>query len=96
MKVSIIGLGYIGLPTGALIASKGINVLGIDCILVIIGSIVPLFSSQAIWSYILLCFLSGIIWMSSTLLAIIMVNMYKYLITGSPEGSVWKKKRRRS
>ena len=73
-----------------------INVLGIDCILVIIGSIVPLFSSQAIWSYILLCFLSGIIWMSSTLLAIIMVNMYKYLITGSPEGSVWKKKRRRS
>ena len=30
MKVSIIGLGYIGLPTGALIASKGINVLGID------------------------------------------------------------------
>ena len=73
-----------------------INVLGIDCILVIIVSIVPLFSSQAIWSYILLCFLSGIIWMSSTLLAIIMVNMYKYLITGSPEGSVWKKKRRRS
>ena len=73
-----------------------INVLGIDCILVIIGSIVPLFSSQAIWSYILLCFLSGIIWMSSTLLVIIMVNMYKYLITGSPEGAVWKKKRRRS
>ena len=73
-----------------------INVLGIDCILVIIGSIVPLFSSQAIWSYILLCFLSGIIWMSSTLLVIIMVNMYKYLITGSPEGTTWKKKRRRS
>ena len=73
-----------------------INVLGIDCILVIIGSIVPLFSSQAVWSYILLCFLSGIIWMSSTLLVIIMVNMYKYLITGSPEGAVWKKKRRRS
>ncbi len=73
-----------------------INVLGIDCILVIIGSIVPLFSSQAVWSYILLCFLSGIIWMSSTLLVIIMVNMYKYLITGSPEGTTWKKKRRRS
>ena len=30
MKVSILGLGYIGLPTAALIASKGINVLGID------------------------------------------------------------------
>jgi len=30
MKVSIIGLGYIGLPTSVLIASKGVNVLGID------------------------------------------------------------------
>ncbi len=30
MKVTIMGLGYIGLPTAALIASKGINVLGVD------------------------------------------------------------------
>ena len=30
IKVNIFGLGYIGLPTAALIASKGIQVLGID------------------------------------------------------------------
>ena len=30
MKVSVIGLGYIGLPTAALIASKKIDVTGID------------------------------------------------------------------
>jgi UDP-N-acetyl-D-mannosaminuronic acid dehydrogenase len=30
MVVSILGLGYIGLPTAALIASKGIRVMGID------------------------------------------------------------------
>ncbi len=30
LKVSIIGLGYIGLPTAAIIASKGINVNGVD------------------------------------------------------------------
>jgi hypothetical protein len=70
-----------------------INVLGMDCLLVIIGSIVPLFSSSPLWSYIILCFLSGVIWMSSTLLLIIMVNMYKYLITGSTAGSTWKKNR---
>jgi len=29
-KVSVIGLGYIGLPTAALIASRGISVLGVD------------------------------------------------------------------
>ena len=29
-KVSVIGLGYIGLPTAAMLASKKINVLGID------------------------------------------------------------------
>lgn len=29
-KVSVIGLGYIGLPTAAVIASRGIKVLGID------------------------------------------------------------------
>ena len=29
-KVTIMGLGYIGLPTAALIASKGIHVLGVD------------------------------------------------------------------
>lgn len=29
-KVSVIGLGYIGLPTAALIASRGISVVGID------------------------------------------------------------------
>ena len=69
-----------------------INVLGMDCILVIIGSIVPLFFSQPLWSDIVLRFLSGIIWMSSTLLLIIMVNMYKYIITGSTVGRSWKKK----
>lgn len=30
LKVSILGLGYIGLPTAALIASKGIRVAGVD------------------------------------------------------------------
>lgn len=29
-KVSVVGLGYIGLPTAAIIASRGIEVLGID------------------------------------------------------------------
>jgi UDP-N-acetyl-D-mannosaminuronic acid dehydrogenase len=29
-EVAVIGLGYIGLPTAAFIASKGINVLGVD------------------------------------------------------------------
>ena len=28
LKVSVIGLGYIGLPTAAIIARKGINVNG--------------------------------------------------------------------
>ena len=30
MNVAVIGLGYIGLPTAALIASKGIKVVGVD------------------------------------------------------------------
>ena len=30
MKVSVLGLGYIGLPTSALIASKGVHVVGVD------------------------------------------------------------------
>ena len=30
LKVVIMGLGYIGLPTAALIASRGIKVQGID------------------------------------------------------------------
>ena len=29
-KVAVIGLGYIGLPTAALIASRGMQVIGID------------------------------------------------------------------
>src|ERR1700730_18387628 len=29
-KVAVIGLGYIGLPTAALIASRGMQVLGVD------------------------------------------------------------------
>jgi len=29
-KVSVIGLGYIGLPTAAVIASRGMNVIGVD------------------------------------------------------------------
>lgn len=29
-KVSVVGLGYIGLPTAAIIASKGIDVVGVD------------------------------------------------------------------
>jgi len=29
-KVSVIGLGYIGLPTAAVLASRGINVIGVD------------------------------------------------------------------
>ncbi|MGY8873155.1 MAG: hypothetical protein ACKVJE_22775, partial [Pseudomonadales bacterium] len=30
--VSVIGLGYIGLPTAAIIASRGINVIGVDVV----------------------------------------------------------------
>ena len=30
MKVSVIGLGYIGLPTAAVLASNGITVIGVD------------------------------------------------------------------
>ena len=30
MVISVIGLGYIGLPTAAILASKGFNVIGID------------------------------------------------------------------
>ena len=30
MIVAVIGLGYIGLPTAALIASKGVKVVGVD------------------------------------------------------------------
>lgn len=30
MKISVIGLGYIGLPTAAVIASRGVNVVGVD------------------------------------------------------------------
>ncbi len=29
-KVCVMGLGYIGLPTAALIASRGLEVLGVD------------------------------------------------------------------
>ena len=31
MRVIVIGLGYIGLPTAAILASRGISVLGVDC-----------------------------------------------------------------
>ena len=30
MKISVIGLGYIGLPTAALIASRQVEVVGVD------------------------------------------------------------------
>ena len=30
MVVSIIGLGYIGLPTAAILSSEGIDVVGVD------------------------------------------------------------------
>ena len=30
MKISVIGLGYVGLPTAAIIASRGIEVIGVD------------------------------------------------------------------
>ena len=30
MIVSVIGLGYIGLPTAAVISSKGVKVVGVD------------------------------------------------------------------
>ncbi|MCV6615755.1 MAG: 3-hydroxyacyl-CoA dehydrogenase NAD-binding domain-containing protein, partial [Cellvibrionaceae bacterium] len=28
--VSVLGLGYIGLPTAAILASRGVNVIGVD------------------------------------------------------------------
>ena len=30
MKVVVIGLGYIGLPTAAILASRGVEVVGVD------------------------------------------------------------------
>ena len=30
MIVSVIGLGYIGLPTSVMLASRGIDVIGVD------------------------------------------------------------------
>jgi UDP-N-acetyl-D-mannosaminuronic acid dehydrogenase len=39
MKVTIFGLGYIGLPTAALIASKGIQVHGVDVIPEVVNTI---------------------------------------------------------
>ena len=30
LQVSVVGLGYIGLPTAAVLASRGVHVLGID------------------------------------------------------------------
>ena len=29
-KVSVLGLGYVGLPTAAIIANKGLRVIGVD------------------------------------------------------------------
>jgi UDP-N-acetyl-D-mannosaminuronic acid dehydrogenase len=29
-KIAVIGLGYIGLPTAAVLASRGLNVVGVD------------------------------------------------------------------
>ena len=29
-KICVIGLGYVGLPTAAIFASKGVEVLGVD------------------------------------------------------------------
>ena len=39
MIVSIVGLGYIGLPTAAIIASKGIKVVGVDVNLNVLDTI---------------------------------------------------------
>lgn len=39
MKISVIGLGYIGLPTAAILASKGLRVKGIDINLKIVEKI---------------------------------------------------------
>jgi UDP-N-acetyl-D-mannosaminuronic acid dehydrogenase len=39
MKVSVIGLGYIGLPTAAIIASHGIKVTGVDVNPVIVNTV---------------------------------------------------------
>ena len=30
MKISVIGMGYIGLPTSAILASKNMQVVGVD------------------------------------------------------------------
>jgi UDP-N-acetyl-D-mannosaminuronic acid dehydrogenase len=38
-KVVVIGLGYIGLPTAALIASRGMNVVGVDTNLTIVKTV---------------------------------------------------------
>ena len=38
-SISIIGLGYIGLPTAAVLASRGIDVIGVDCNAAVVDTI---------------------------------------------------------
>ena len=56
-----------------------INLLCIAGILGVVGSLIPLFTGTAIPTYISLKFFTGIIWMSSSLLAIFLVDMYRFV-----------------
>ena len=38
-SVCVIGLGYIGLPTAALMANRGLEVYGIDCVQSVVDTI---------------------------------------------------------
>jgi len=58
-----------------------INLLCIAGLLGVVGALIPLFTGNAIPTYISLKFFSGILWMSSTLLAIFLVDMYKFVNT---------------
>ena len=64
------------------IHSAFVNLLGISSILGVIGSIIPLFLGVPIWTYLILRFLSSILWMSSTILIIFLIHLFLFVNKG--------------
>ena len=56
-----------------------VNLLCIAGILGVVSSLIPLFTGNAIPTYIALKFFSGILWMSCTILVIFLVDMYFFV-----------------
>ena len=55
-----------------------LNLLCISALLGIVGSLCPLFSETPIFTYIALRFFSTILWMSSSILTIFLINLYDF------------------